>query len=129
MMGNLILENKRELINWVNHLDDLDILSELIEIKNKDKSIPLDSEFTPENSNKVDFDEQFAAGMTSDELLENITAHLESISSDESSSVVSDIQSEYVVKDGFDERFAKGISSQEMRRRTIEYIRSLPWKQ
>ena len=128
-MGNLILENKRELINWVNHLDDLDILSELIEIKNKDKSIPLDSGYTPENSNNLDFDEQFASGMTSDELLENITVHLESISSDESSSVVSDIQSEYVVKDAFDERFAKGISSQEMRCRTIEYVRSLPWKQ
>ena len=76
---------------------------------------------------EINFDEQFAAGMSSDELMENIAAHIESISSEETA-VVSDVEPEYAVRDDFEERFAKGISSEEMRRRTIAHIRSLPWE-
>ena len=126
-MENPILELKRELIQWVNLLDDLDVLSDLKEMKDKDQFIPLLPNSSMDDSVKTDFDEQFAAGMSSDELLENIASHLETMASEETPTIVSDIEAEYAVKDDFDERFAKGISIQEMRRRTIEHIRSLPW--
>ena len=118
-MENPILEYKKELIHWVNNLDDLDVLSELIELKNKDESIPLGLGKDLVND---DFDEQFAAGMTSGELLENIAAHIESVDC-EKSSVVSDIRSEYGVKDDFDERFAIGLSSENARQESKKKVR------
>ncbi|MEC5156806.1 hypothetical protein [Chryseobacterium sp. MP_3.2] len=127
-MENPILDLKKELIQWVNLLDDLDVLSNLKELKDKDRSIPLLLRSSAENSVKTDFDEQFAAGMTGDELLENIAAHMETMASEEHSAVVSDTKSEYAVKVDFDERFAKGLTPAESRKRTREFISSLPWK-
>lgn len=66
-MENPILEYKKELIHWVNNLDDLDVLSQLIELKNKDESIPLVSESISEYAMKDDFDERFAKGLTMEE--------------------------------------------------------------
>ncbi|MBU4538266.1 MAG: hypothetical protein L6264_10460 [Weeksellaceae bacterium] len=40
--------------------------------------------------------------------------------------IVSESQTEFNVKDDFDERFAKGIPHEEMKKRTAEYINSLP---
>ncbi|HPW88308.1 MAG TPA: hypothetical protein PKZ31_04315, partial [Kaistella chaponensis] len=76
------------------------------------------SEIPVENN----FDEQFAAGMSSDELMENIASHIESINS-EKSSVVSDTKAEYAVKDDFMERFAKGITSQKAREESKKRVR------
>ena len=125
-MENSMIEIKNELIEWIENTFDEGILQKMVDLKNETPSIisDINSETLVENN----FDEQFAAGMNSDELLENIAAHIESINSEEPSSVVSDTQPEYAVKDDFDERFAKGVSGEEMRRRTIEHIRSLPWK-
>ena len=120
-----LIEIKNELIEWVENTFDREILQKAIDLKNETPSLISDI-----NSGKLsekNFDEQFAAGMNSDELMENIAAHIESISSEETA-VVSDVEPEYAVRDDFEERFAKGISSEEMRRRTIAHIRSLPWE-
>ncbi|MGV8916163.1 MAG: hypothetical protein ACOH1X_12015 [Kaistella sp.] len=127
-MENLMMEKKKELIEWINDLDDLAMVQKILNLKNNVKSSSLISDINSEPILKNDFDEQFAAGMTSEELLENIATHLKSIDSEESSAVVSDIEAEYAVKDDFDERFAKGISSEESRKRTHAFIESLPWK-
>ncbi len=123
-----MIEIKNNLIEWIENTYDLEVLQKMLDLKNVHESSSLISDINSETIVKDGFDEQFAAGMTSEELMENVAAHLETMASEEPSSVVSDNQSEYTVKDDFDERFAKGISSQEMRRRTSEHIRSLPWK-
>ncbi len=127
-MENSILENKNDLIEWIKNLDDLAVLQKLLDLRNNVESSPLISHINSEPILKNDFDEQFAAGMTSDELLENIAAHMETMASEDSSSVVSDPQSEYAVKDDFDERFAKGLSFEESQKRTKVFIESLAWK-
>lgn len=81
-MEDPIVEAKKELINWIREMDDLEKIQELLDLKNS------------ENQNTI----------------------------------VAENHAEYAIKDDFDERFAKGISHQEMKRRTIEHIRSLPWK-
>lgn len=81
-MENPILEAKRELIQWIKEMDELEDIAELLEIKNRKTSVHQ----------------------------------------------VAESQAEYAVKDDFDERFAKGLTSEESRRRTREFIESLPWK-
>lgn len=81
-MENPILEAKRELIQWIKEMNELDDIAELLEIKNRKTSVHQ----------------------------------------------VAESQAEYAVKDDFDERFAKGLTSEESRRRTREFIESLPWK-
>ena len=127
-MENKRIDIKNDLIEWIENTYDLEILQKISELKNSIESSSLISDINFHTLKKDNFDEQFAAGMTSEELMENVAAHIESIGLGETSSVVSDSQAEYIVKDDFDERFAKGISSQEMRKRTIEHIRSLPWE-
>lgn len=125
-MENSVIEIKNELIEWIENTFDVEILQKMMDLKNEKPSLISDI-----NSGKPlenDFDEQFAAGMTSEELLENVAAHIESINSNPSSSVVSDNQAEYAVKDDFDERFAKGLTAAESRTRTREFISNLPWK-
>ncbi len=78
-MENPVLDLKREIISWVNNLDDLDLLSELIEMKSRDISIPLISESQSEYVVKDDFDERFAKGMTSKELLKEVYAHIDTL--------------------------------------------------
>lgn len=78
-MENPIIEAKKELIEWISHLDDLEILQELLDLKNKDESIPLVSEPHTEYAVKDDFDERFAKGLTSKELLTDVFAHIDSL--------------------------------------------------
>ena len=128
-MENSIIDLKNDLIEWIENTFDTEILQKVVDLKNNFESSSLISDINTEIPVENNFDQQFAAGMTSDELMENIATHLESISSEEPSSVGSDIQSQSAIKNDFNERFAEGIPSQEMRSRTIEYIRSLPGKQ
>ncbi|SFI67362.1 hypothetical protein SAMN05421638_0586 [Kaistella treverensis] len=82
-MKNSLFEARKNLIGWIESLDDAEVLQKLIDIKN---SASLEKCATNINSEKVeeqDFDQQFAAGMTPDELLENIASHIESIDSEE----------------------------------------------
>lgn len=125
-MEKSMIEIKNELIDWIENTFDRELLQKILELKNENSS--LISDINSEEILENNFDEQFAAGMTSDELLENVAAHMESIAEQENTSVVSDNSAEYAVKDDFDERFARGLSSEESRKRTREFISKLPWK-
>lgn len=120
-MDDSMIEIKNELIEWIENTFDLEILQKMMNLKNQTPSIisDINSETVLENN----FDEQFAAGMNSDELLENIAAHIESINSEEPPSVVSDNQLEYAVKDDFDERFAKGLTPEKAREESKKKVR------
>ncbi|WP_417431167.1 hypothetical protein [Halpernia sp.] len=72
-----ILKTKTDLIKWISNLEDLKVLSELIELKEKNISVNFVAE--AKANSKDNFDQQFAAAMTSEELFENITAHLENL--------------------------------------------------
>ena len=122
-MENPISDIKKELINWVNNLDDLGMIQKMLDLKNNTETSSLISDINSEIIVKDNFDEQFAAGMTSHELMENIAAHIESIDLEEPSSVVADIDAEYVVKDDFDERFAEGLSSEKARKESKKRVR------
>ncbi len=84
-MENSIIEIKKEVIDWIKNLDDLETLQKILDLKNNNESASLISDINSQTIVKDDFDEQFAAGMSSDELLENIAAHLETMASEESS--------------------------------------------
>ena len=93
-----------------------------MDLKNTIESSSLIAEINSEIPVENNFDEQFAAGMSSDELMENIASHIESINS-EKSSVVSDTKAEYTVKDDFEERFAMGTTSQKAREESKKRVR------
>ena len=121
-MENSVIEIKNELIEWIQNIFDPEMLQKIMDLKNKVESSSLIAEINSEIPVENNFDEQFAAGMSSDELMENIASHIESINS-EKSSVVSDMKSEYAVKDDFEERFAMGITSQKAREESKKRVR------
>lgn len=122
-MEKSIIDIKNELIEWIENSFDLEILQKILDMKNGMESTSLIADINSENAIEDNFDQQFAAGMTSDELMENIAAHLETIHPEESTSVVSDIQSQYAVKDDFDERFAKGLTLEKAREESKKKVR------
>lgn len=122
-MENSLIQIKNELIEWIENTYDVEILQKIAALKNDVEQSSLISDINSERIVENNFDEQFAAGMTSDELMENIAAHLETMDSEDSSSVVSDTQFEYGVKDDFDERFAKGISPENAREESKKKVR------
>jgi hypothetical protein len=126
-MENALLETKNELIEWIENTFDPQILQKVMDLKNNVESLSLISNINSETPIETHFDEQFAAGMSSDELMENIASHIASIDS-EKASTVSDPQSEYAVKDDFEERFSKGLTLEESKKRTFDFIDNLPWK-
>ena len=121
-MENSMIEIKNELIEWIQNIFDPEMLQKVMDLKNTIESSSLIAEINSEIPVENNFDEQFAAGMSSDELMENIASHIESINS-EKSSVVSDTKAEYAVKDDFMERFAKGITSQKAREESKKRVR------
>ena len=121
-MENSVIEIKNELIEWIQNIFDPEMLQKIMDLKNKVESSSLIAEINSEIPVENNFNEQFVAGMSSDELMENIASHIESINS-EKSSVVSDTKSEYTVKDDFEERFAKGITSQKAREKSKKRVR------
>ena len=121
-MENSVIGLKNELIEWIQNIFDPEMLQKIMDLKNKVESSSLIAEINSEIPVENNFDEQFAAGMSSDELMENIASHIESINS-EKSSVVSDTKAEYAVKDDFMERFAKGITSQKAREESKKRVR------
>ena len=117
-----MIEIKNELIEWIQNIFDPEMLQKITDLKNKVESSSLIAEINSEIPVENNFNEQFAAGMSSDELMENIASHIESINS-EKSSVVSDTKAEYAVKDDFMERFAKGTTSQKAREESKKRVR------
>lgn len=66
-MENPILEAKKELIQWIKEMDELEDIVELLEIKNRKKSVYQVAEPQTEYAVKDGFDERFAKGLTSEE--------------------------------------------------------------
>lgn len=64
-MENPILQSKRELIHWINTLDDIEVIEELLELKEKRATAETFSEPQTEYLVKDDFDERFAKGLNS----------------------------------------------------------------
>ena len=128
-MEKSIIDIKNELIEWIENSFDLEILQKILDLKNGMESTSLIADINSENVIEDNFDQQFAAGMTSDELMENIAAHIESIGSEEPTTVVSDVSADYSVKDDFDERFAKGLTGKELLEKVYAHIETLPWKE
>ena len=121
-MENSVIEIKNELIEWIQNIFDPEMLQKVMDLKNTIESSSLIAEINSEIPFENNFNEQFAAGMSSDELMENIASHIESINS-EKSSVVSDTKAEYTVKDDFEERFAMGTTSQKAREESKKRVR------
>jgi hypothetical protein len=63
---NPILETKTELMKWISNLDDLEILSELMDFKEKNRNANCVEETQVEYEVVDDFDEGFAKGMSSE---------------------------------------------------------------
>ncbi|UJF30026.1 hypothetical protein L0B70_01120 [Kaistella sp. 97-N-M2] len=112
-MENSIIDIKNELIEWIENTYDLEILRKIVNLKEELESNSLIADINSESAIENNFDQQFAAGMNSDELMENIASHIESIGSTETSSVVSDTKSEYISTGDDDERVANGVPHHE----------------
>ena len=68
-MQNPILKAKKEIIEWVKNLDELETIQELLDLKNADDANSQVSEPELEYAVKDDFDERFAKGYTMEESL------------------------------------------------------------
>lgn len=66
-MENPILEAKKELIQWIKEIDELEDIVELLEIKHRKTFAHQVAESQAEYAVKDDFDERFAKGLTSEE--------------------------------------------------------------
>ncbi|WP_027376409.1 hypothetical protein [Kaistella palustris] len=120
-MEKEMIDMKNELIDWIENSFDSGLLERLMDIKNGNNSSDLISDINSEKPLENDFDEQFAAGMTSDELMENIAAHIESLAEEESS-VVADLSADYAIKDDFEQRFVKGLNSETARKESKKRV-------
>jgi hypothetical protein len=96
-MENSMREIKNELIDWIENTVDVEVLQKISNLKNQNDSSSLILNINSETLLKEDFDEQFAAGMSADELMENIAAHIESIASEESKTSVFDSSADSAV--------------------------------
>lgn len=65
-MKNPIFEAKKELIEWVKNLDELETIQQLLNLKNGKNSNFAVNESEVEYAVKDDFDERFAKGMSSE---------------------------------------------------------------
>ena len=65
-MENPILKAKTDLMKWISDLDDLEILSALMQIK-ENSQLSMVAESQAEYEVADDFEERFAKGLTSEE--------------------------------------------------------------
>ena len=78
-MENLNIAIKNELIDWIRNLDDSEALKKLLIYKNQTTTLLTETDSPSTEWLTGACDQQFAAGMTSEELLENICAHLKTL--------------------------------------------------
>ena len=67
-MKNPIIEAKKDLINWISQLDDLEVLSDLMEFKENNHNADFVSDPQTEYQVKDDFEEKFAKGIPHEEM-------------------------------------------------------------
>lgn len=78
-MENPILEAKKNLIQWISNLDDLEALSELMEVKTKHRSADVFADAQTEYEIKDDFDERFAKGISHQEMKRRTIEHIRNL--------------------------------------------------
>lgn len=78
-MENTILTYKKELIEWIKTLDDLEVLSRLIELKENDISVSKVCEPQMEYAVKDDFEERFANGIPHKEMKRRTLEYIENL--------------------------------------------------
>lgn len=66
-MGKSINKTKKELIVWIENLEDPHLLSKLLEIKENSNPIPLVSEPATDYEIKNDFEERWKNGFTTEQ--------------------------------------------------------------
>nr|WP_314491587.1 hypothetical protein [uncultured Chryseobacterium sp.] len=76
-MENPIAEAKRELIEWIQGINNFEEIQELLDLKNSQNVVVAES--YPEYAVKNDFDERFSKGMSGEELMTRIYKHIESL--------------------------------------------------
>lgn len=94
VVENSIIDVKNDLIEWIENTFDLEILQKIVDLKNGIESSSLIADINSEKVVKEDFDQQFAAGMDSDELMENITTHIETMASEETANGIAESKAE-----------------------------------
>ena len=78
-MENPISEAKKELIQWIKEMDELEDIAELLELKEQKTFGNKVADSQAEYAVKDDFDERFAKGITGEELMSKVYAHIESL--------------------------------------------------
>ncbi|MBD3904409.1 hypothetical protein NAL32_20885 [Chryseobacterium sp. Ch-15] len=78
-MENPILEAKKELIQWIKEMDELEDIAELLELKEQKTSGNKVAEAQSEYIIKDDFDERFAKGIPHEEMKKRTFAFIESL--------------------------------------------------
>jgi len=78
-MEDPIFEAKKELINWILEMDNSEKIQELLNFKNSRNQNTVVAETQAEYALKDDFDERFARGISGDELMQRVYAHIESL--------------------------------------------------
>lgn len=73
------LHQKQEILNWLLSLEDEAMISKIDEFRKEMLLHPIVSEPQTEFSVKDDFDERFAKGLTSNELLGEVFQHIDSL--------------------------------------------------
>ena len=78
-MENPIFEIKKELIEWIKNLDELEMMQELLDLKNSENSVSIVSDLKKEYAVKDDFDERFAKGIPHKEMKRRTLKYIESL--------------------------------------------------
>lgn len=78
-MEQSMIDMKNELIEWIENSFDSATLQKVLDLKRGAYTSSFTSDTNSENVIDDHFDQQFAAGMTSTELVENIAEHLGNI--------------------------------------------------
>ena len=78
-MENPITEAKKELIQWISDMEELEDIAELMKIKNRMTSDGKVAETQPKYAVEDDFDKRFAKGMSGEELMRRVYEHIESL--------------------------------------------------
>lgn len=78
-MENPIFEAKKELILWIKDMNELEEISELMEIKDRMTSNTVVAETQEEYFVKDDFDERFAKGISHTEMKRRTIEHIRNL--------------------------------------------------
>lgn len=78
-MENPISEAKKELMQWIKDLDELDVIAELLELKEKSANANVLAEPQTEYAVVDDFEERFAKGIPHDEMVRRTTEFINNL--------------------------------------------------